>query len=337
LEKKQVSVPSIRNSQAESVVEAALIEHGLDGSCAKLFVEKIATAAWEKVKNDCYFKKKEYGMPCTVEYLCNQRKIYIHLGKRGLLGEGQTARVTKSIDFVTGQILAHKRSWGGDRTEELLSEATLCQELKECQHVVQVVQIAQKGILYEYMDGGSITNLPEATPEVVHSIALQVIEGIKELHTHGVIHRDIRPENILYKYTPDGKTLCVKIGDLGVATKTGENNGQWLIFSSLISLEKLQLVLAGKCQPSLRDDLFALGITLYQLVYKDIPAFCHSIARIFRDATAEEQIIPTRGDMDSLVQLVSEFHMNEQQSPSLGPLVRDLLTGKIQSVQEVVL
>ncbi|HTH11590.1 MAG TPA: serine/threonine-protein kinase, partial [Acidovorax sp.] len=100
---------------------------------------------------------------------------------------------------------------------------------------------------------------------VVVSIAARVAEALDYAHAHNVVHRDIKPANIMY----DSATDAVKVTDFGIARITDSSKtrtGLVLGTPSFMSPEQL----AGKKVDG-RADLYALGVTLFQLLTGSLP------------------------------------------------------------------
>ena len=107
-----------------------------------------------------------------------------------------------------------------------LREVSLLQMLSESDHVVKLLSVEHveennKPILYlvfEYLDTdlkkymdltGKSTPMPK---NVVKSFMYQLIKGVTHCHKHGVLHRDLKPQNLLV----DKNTSTLKIADLGL-------------------------------------------------------------------------------------------------------------------------
>ena len=122
-------------------------------------------------------------------------------------------------------------------------------------------EFCEGGDLYRMLRGSS-GGLPES---VVAVLGRQIAEGLVRLRTAGVIHRDIKSENILLQ-----RGVC-KIGDFGFAveeSKLGEH--KFNLGSPLyMSLEALE-----SSTYSYASDVFAFGVVLYEMLHKESPWEC---------------------------------------------------------------
>jgi len=129
---------------------------------------------------------------------------------------------------------------------------------------------SQSYIVGEWFSGEQLRSLLTGTPVAQHravKIALKVAEALFYLHNRGVVHRNLRPENILVNGDND-----VKLVNFGVAAKVGArritftNLAQVVGFSEYISPEELN----GK-RGDARSDIYALGIILYEMLTGKLP------------------------------------------------------------------
>ena len=122
-------------------------------------------------------------------------------------------------------------------------------------------------IVMEYVDGRSVSELIRTngplTPKRAAAVGADVAAGLGYAHTKGVVHRDVKPGNILI--TNDGD---VKVADFGIAwamSSTGEENltqaGSVMGTATYFSPEQAQ----GR-QVDPRSDLYSLGVVLYEMV-----------------------------------------------------------------------
>ncbi|OVA00700.1 Protein kinase domain [Macleaya cordata] len=149
------------------------------------------------------------------------------------VGEGTYGKVYRARDRATGKIVALKKTRLHEDDEGVppttLREVSLLRMLSMDPHVVRLLDVKQgqnkegKTILYlvfEYMD----TDLKKyirsfrqtgdtVPPKIVKSLMYQLCKGVAFCHGHGVLHRDLKPHNLLM----DRKTMMLKIADLGLA------------------------------------------------------------------------------------------------------------------------
>lgn len=139
-----------------------------------------------------------------------------------------------------------------------------------------IVQIFDWGIedepyfVMEYIEGNTLTSIISKNRTISLSdilfIGAQVSSGLHAAHQKGLVHRDIKPGNIMI--TPDGK---VKVTDFGIVSLQNEESditktGSVLGTASYISPEQAQ----GK-PVSIESDLYSLGTVLYELITGKAP------------------------------------------------------------------
>ncbi len=117
----------------------------------------------------------------------------------------------------------------------------------------------------------------------VVSIMARVADALAYAHSNHVVHRDVKPANVMYEPESDQ----VKVTDFGIARITDSSKtktGMVLGTPSYMSPEQL----SGKKIDG-RSDIFSLGVTLYQLVCGKLPFTGESMAQLMFKIANEEQ------------------------------------------------
>ncbi len=134
------------------------------------------------------------------------------------------------------------------------------------------------------------------------SIATQIAEALEKAHGAGVVHRDIKPQNILF--SSDGK---VKVTDFGIAIAgdgvTVTVGDEIIGTVQYISPEQAKGELADK-----QSDLYSLGIVLYEMVTGKVPFSGESPVAVAMKHI-QDQIIPPRVLVEDLPQALEQVIM----------------------------
>lgn len=193
------------------------------------------------------------------------------------IGGGGMALVYKGHDILLHRKVAVKVLRGQYvHDEEFISrfrrEAQAAASLSH-PNVVSIYDVGQEGevhyIVMEYIEGTTLNELikqraPLPVEEAVH-IAAQICDALDHAHHNQIVHRDIKPHNILI-----GKNGRTKVTDFGIArastsstiTQTGAVVGSVHYFSP----EHAKGVTAGA-----KSDLYSLGIVMYQMLTGTLP------------------------------------------------------------------
>lgn len=121
-----------------------------------------------------------------------------------------------------------------------------------------VMELVEGITLKKYIDKKGRIDVKEAV-----SIAIQVAQGIQTAHSHHIIHRDIKPQNIII--SREGK---VKVTDFGIARAS---SSQTISSNAVGSVYYISPEQARGSYSDERSDIYSLGITLYEMVTGMLP------------------------------------------------------------------
>ena len=125
-------------------------------------------------------------------------------------------------------------------------------------------------IVFEYVDGENLKQLLDRTgPLPVRralEIALAVADGLAFAHEHGVVHRDVKPQNVLL--SRDGE---IKVTDFGIARSLDVESGLTLTGTVLGTSSYLSPEQASGQRVSPAADVYSLGVVLYELLAGEVP------------------------------------------------------------------
>jgi kinase domain protein len=194
------------------------------------------------------------------------------------IGDGGMAFVYQARDKLLNRIVAVKvlRPEFVDDQEFLVKFKKEAEAVASLSHpnIVNVYDVGEDGkvhyIVMEYVDGQNLKEIIQDEGRLEEytalDIAKQIARALSAAHRNGIIHRDIKPHNILI--SKDGRQ--VKVADFGIAkavsSSTMTNMGSVIGSVHYISPEQAK----GKHLTS-NADLYSLGIVLYEMIIGRVP------------------------------------------------------------------
>lgn len=196
----------------------------------------------------------------------------------GPLGQGGMATVYRGRDLRLGRAVAIKilhNYYAADDEflQRFAHEAMSAASLSSHPNIVDVYDVGQDGdlnyIVMELIEGQDLKAMIDAEAPISPDTALQIIEqaaeGLDYAHRRGLIHRDVKPQNILI--TPTGQ---IRITDFGIAkshlstavTQAGMTFGT----ADYISPEQAQGLAATP-----QSDIYSLGMVLFEMLTGRLP------------------------------------------------------------------
>ena len=253
---------------------------------------------------------------------------------QSVIGEGGMSMVYKALDRRLNRHVAVK-IMRDDMAADEAFRSTFCSEahavaMLSNPNIVAVYDVSHNDdieyIVMELVDGITLRQYMDkrgalAWREVLH-FTLQIARALAHAHERGIIHRDIKPQNIMM--LRDG---TVKVEDFGIAAlenEVQESDGQAIGSIHYIAPEQARGEL-----PDARSDLYSLGIVMYEMLTGKKPYVGDSIGEIAiqhmnTEPVPPHELVPDVPDeLERITLKAMRADMNERYQ-SAGELLEDL-------------
>jgi len=194
-----------------------------------------------------------------------------------LLGSGGWGRVYLANDRMLHRPVAIKQllprlAADPAAVSRFLREASVIASIRE-PHVVTVHDIAESDgqhyMVMEYADAGTLAQVLQLegtlAPYEALSVGIDVCQGLRAVHNKGIVHRDVKPANVMFFSRTDGLPVA-KIGDFGIALHPQDERLTPVdnVVGTLIYLSPEQ----ASSSPVITRaaDLYSLGVVLYEMM-----------------------------------------------------------------------
>lgn len=237
----------------------------------------------------------------------------------GQIGTGGMSDVYKAKDHTLGRyvaikVLKEEFSEDTNFVTKFRSEAQAAAGL-EHPNIVNIYDVgSENGIHYivmEYVEGITLKTYIEKKGQLNYketlSIAIQVSRGIQAAHAKHIIHRDIKPQNIII--STDGK---VKVTDFGIARAVSEHTIHSDVMGSVHYASPEQ---ARNGYVSNRSDIYSLGIVMYEMVTGRVPFDGDSTVAVAIQHLQDEMVPPSTYAPNLPISLEKIIQKCTQKSP----------------------
>jgi serine/threonine protein kinase len=241
----------------------------------------------------------------------------------GKLGAGAMARVFKarqlSLDRIVAiKVLPRKLKENPEFVERFYAEGRAAAKLNH-NNIVQAIDVGESNgyhyFVMEYIDGKTVHDdihkgKPYSEKDAL-TIVIQVARALEHAHERGLIHRDVKPKNIMI--TKEG---VAKLADMGLARETQNieaamaEAGRAYGTPYYISPEQIR----GEVNIDGRADIYSLGATFYHMVTGKVPFDGNSPAAVMQKHLREPLVPPD--------------HVNPNLSAGLGEVIEVMMAKK---------
>ena len=261
------------------------------------------------------------------------------------IGAGGMSDVYKAKDHVLGRFVAIKvlKPEFSEDVGFVSKFHTEAQSAAGLEHpnIVNIYDVGSEDglhyIVMEYIEGITLKTYIEKKGRLTFkeavSIAIQVGRGIEAAHNKNIVHRDIKPQNIMI--STEGK---VKVMDFGIARAATSNTIHSDVMGSVHYSSPEQArngFIDGK------SDIYSLGIVMYEMVTGRVPFDGDTTVSIAIQHLQEEMVPPSAYAPDLPISLEKIILKCTQKSPSrryqnIGDLIQDLKKALVHPNEDFV-
>ena len=261
------------------------------------------------------------------------------------VGTGGMSDVYKAKDHILGRNVAIKvlKQEFGEDINFVTKFRTEAQAAAGLEHpnIVNIYDVGSENrmhyIVMEYIEGITLKTYIEKRGKIQFneavSIAIQVSNGIRAAHNKRIVHRDIKPQNIMI--STEGK---VKVTDFGIAHAASSNTVNSDVMGSVHYTSPEQ---ARNGFVDYKSDIYSLGIVMYEMVTGKVPFSGDNAVSIAIQHLQEEIVSPSTYAQDLPISLEKIILKCTQKSPdrrydTVDELIADLKNALINPDEDFV-
>src|SRR6476619_316645 len=174
---------------------------------------------------------------------------------------------------MVGELIADRYADDEDYVERFRREARAVARLSHPNIVTVIDRGEDEGrqfIVFEYVDGENLKQMVERNGPLparrAVELGLEMADALAFAHEHGLVHRDVKPQNVLL--TPDGEA---KMTDFGIARSLDVEHGVTQTGTVLGTSNYLSPEQASGKPVTPATDVYSLGVVLYELLTAEVP------------------------------------------------------------------
>lgn len=215
-----------------------------------------------------------------------------------ILGEGGMGKVYKATDTILGRTVAIKCLSGSlthqpSFLERFKNEAKTLARLSH-PNIAVLYNYLQNGddfyMVMEYVEGQNLDQLCKQNKTLPYQsvvpMMVQALDGLAHAHSKGVLHRDMKPANLML--TPNH---TIKLMDFGIA-KVSDQAKLTQVSRVIGTLEFLAPEIIEAQQPTTASDIYAAGVVMYELLTGRLPFSGKSDYMLMQEIVKTKPVLP---------------------------------------------
>ena len=236
-----------------------------------------------RINHESYLPKEQTGLPCSIEYDAQARRVFILLpeNKYTYIGKGKNKVVTKAIFYNKKPEIVARALQTNIRDAELQMMVDL-QGAHGIMNVLGCTQYEAFGKKYRaiysklYSPGSLQYVLAKQYKFSIHEkmkIALNILKGLNELHKRNIVHRDVSLGNCLINIGPGKRGMCkidAVIADFGRSDSIVNCQEMRYLAQGHWAYNSPEALFVGKLKGEdiFATDVYAFGCILYHLLFE---------------------------------------------------------------------
>jgi eukaryotic-like serine/threonine-protein kinase len=244
-------------------------------------------------------------------------------GAQGVVVKATRERDRRAVALKVLSLAMAKRS---EFRQRFRREAAISMEIQHPNIVAGLEAGQAEGmpyVVFEFLDGETLADRiargPMAEDEGL-AICRQMADALACAHAHDLVHRDVKPENIMC-----GRDGTAKLMDLGLAKDTGDDGGDLTAMGSVFGTKGYISPEAAKDSKDvdIRSDIYSLGATLHHAVVGAVPFPAESLVAAVRRIVSEDPTPPrdrrpelSEAMSELLIRMLERRRVNRFQTPA---------------------
>lgn len=222
----------------------------------------------------------------------------------------------RQIDMAVKMLLREDPKWASRMMREAAAQSRL-DHPNICPVYDYGERDGQHFICMRFIDGPRLDEAcRDLSPEGKVRVLVDVVDAVHAAHSEGLIHRDLKPGNILVETQSDG-SLRPYVLDFGLVRQSGDETltatGELLGTPGYMSPEQAR----GDARLDRRSDIFSLGVILYELLAHRLPFKGTTPTQILLDVASGEVLPIEKANVDLPQSLIRIVNQCLEQSPAL--------------------